>query len=57
VVLNAGRAPAQVTLDTAALGGAVRAVDALDGGTPQSWSGTVKLDVPASTGRVYRITR
>lgn len=57
VVLNAGRGPAQVSFDASVLGGTVRAVDALEGGAAQSWSGTVKLDLPASTGRIYRITR
>ncbi len=57
VVLNAGRAPAKVTLESSALGGNVKAVDALDGGAPQAWSGTVTLDLPASTGRIYRLVR
>ena len=57
VVMNAGRQPARLALDTAALGGAVKAVDALDGGSAQDWSGTVMLELPASTGRVYQIMK
>lgn len=57
VVLNAGRAPARITLDTAALGGAVKAVDALDGGAAKPWSGRVTLELPASSGKVFQITK
>ena len=57
VVLNAGRQAAEVTLDTAAMGGAVKATDALAGGAAASWSGTVKLSLPAASGRIYQITR
>lgn len=57
VVLNAGRQPAKVTLDTATLGGAVKATNALDGGAAQNWSGTVTIDLPAASGRVFQITK
>jgi glycosidase len=57
VVLNAGRQPAKVTLDTATLGGTVQATNALDGGAAQNWSGTVTIDLPAATGRVFKITK
>ena len=57
VVLNAGRAAADVRIDTATLGGTVKAVDAIDGGAPQTWTGSATVSLPASSGRVFRITR
>ncbi|MEY4045114.1 MAG: hypothetical protein RL644_1382 [Actinomycetota bacterium] len=58
VVLNAGRSASRVTIDTAGLGGGtLKAVDALEGGAAQTWTGSVTLEMPASTGRIYRITR
>lgn len=57
VVINAGRSPATVPLDCARWGGKASAVDALEGGAPQAWSGTASVTVPGSTGRVFRVTR
>jgi glycosidase len=57
VMLNAGRQPAAVSIDCGAWGGKVSAVDALAGGAPQAWSGTATVQLPGSTGRVYRIVR
>lgn len=56
VVMNAGRSAATVTLDTSKLGGAVKAIDALEGGE-SAWSGTVTLQLPASSGKVFRLVR
>lgn len=57
VVLNAGRQSAKVRLDCARWGGKASAVDALEGGAPQAWSGTATIDVPGSSGRIYRLAR
>ncbi len=57
VLLNAGRSPATVPLDCARWGGKVSASDALEGGSPQAWSGTASIQLPGSSGRIYRITR
>jgi hypothetical protein len=54
--MNAGRSAATVTLDTSKLGGAVKAIDALEGGE-SAWSGTVTLQLPASSGKVFRLVR
>jgi cyclomaltodextrinase / maltogenic alpha-amylase / neopullulanase len=57
VVLNAGRQVAAVAIDCARWGGKVSAVDELAGGAPQVWSGAATVQVPGSTGRIYRIVR
>ena len=56
VALNAGRAPAEVSIDLAAWGGSVKAVDALTG-VAVAWTGTAKLSLPAATGRVFKLLR
>ena len=57
VVINAGRQPAAVAIDCARWGGKAIAADALEGGAPQAWSGTATVQVPGSTGRIFRVTR
>lgn len=57
VVLNAGRQPAKLRLDGARWGGRASAVDALEGGAALPWGGTVTIELPGSTGRIYRVTR
>lgn len=57
VVMNAGRQPATVSLDCARWGGKVTAVDALSGGAAERWSGTASVNIPASSSRIYRVTR
>jgi glycosidase len=56
VALNAGRSPAEVSFDLGSWGGTVKAVDALTGAA-QTWTGTAKMTLPASTGRVFQLTR
>lgn len=56
VLLNAGRSPATVSLDCARWGGKVSAIDALEGGAPQAWSGNATVQVDGSSGRIFRIT-
>ncbi len=57
VVINAGRQDADVKLDCSRWGGRASAVDALVGGAPQAWSGTATVSIPASSGRVFRLSR
>ena len=57
VAINAGRSPQDVALDLAPWGGKVTAVDALEGGAPQAWSGTATITLAPETGRIFKITR
>ncbi len=57
VAINAGRSPQNVALDLAPWGGKVTAVDALEGGAAQSWSGTATITLAPETGRVFKLTR
>lgn len=57
VVLNAGRSPMAVSLDLAPWGGKVTAVDALDGGAAQTWTGTATVQMAPESGRVFKITK
>ncbi|MBI5837860.1 MAG: alpha amylase N-terminal ig-like domain-containing protein [Candidatus Eisenbacteria bacterium] len=56
VVLNAGRQPLDIPFDTAAWGGKVTATDELSGKI-EAWAGSASIAVPASSGRLYRITK
>lgn len=56
VVLNAGRAAADVPVDLAAFGGKVTAIDALTG-TSASWNGVATVPLAPASGRVFQIKR
>ena len=56
IVLNAGAADAEVSIDPSRWGGKVTARDAMDG-TVSTWSGPAKVKVSGETGRIFQITR
>jgi glycosidase len=56
VLMNAGRQPATANLDLGPWGGRVRATDALAGGVA-TWSGAARIELPAATGRIWRIEK
>ncbi len=56
VVMNAGRQPAEVSLDLARWGGTVKVVDAMTGAAA-TWTGKAKLPLPGATGRIYQVVK
>ncbi|MFN8588951.1 MAG: alpha amylase N-terminal ig-like domain-containing protein [Candidatus Eisenbacteria bacterium] len=57
VAINAGRSPQNVALDLGPWGGKVTAVDALEGGAPQAWTGTATITLAPESGRIFQLTR
>lgn len=57
VAINAGRQAMPVSLDLSPWGGKVTAVDAMDGGAAQVWTGTATLQMAPESGRIFKITK
>jgi glycosidase len=54
VVLNAGTAPAEATLDLSSVGKSIKATDLLAGGH-STWGPEAKVSVPAEGYKVYQL--
>jgi cyclomaltodextrinase / maltogenic alpha-amylase / neopullulanase len=54
VALNAGPSAVEVAVDLAALGGSVKATDAL-GGATATWSGTARIALEPESGRLFKL--